>query len=192
MDLVEFTGQEIALLDKDLNFTLYELSKKYNRDHSKMVRQFESDINKLKPHKQSTLHFGERKITIKTGKNTNQTIKTYSMDIKTAVWFSARFDPSLRVNVVNYAFTKIEDNYKIQQNKVKELETKLKDRPKVVAVNTSNVNRKLRHKELMELVEKGYLEHTTRKVVKHNYEVTELGNEIGYFKEDSVIKYKGE
>jgi len=119
-DLIKLTGQEIAVAHIEL--TLYDIAKKFGRDHSKMVKAFEEDIKKLTPGELSTLQIGEMIIDTKRGKGAKVKIATYKVDVKTAVWFAARFDPSLRLKVVNYAFKQLEKDYYKAQKKIQQLE----------------------------------------------------------------------
>jgi len=53
-------------------------------------------------------------------------IKTYRMDLKTLIWFIAKFDANLRLDIVNFAFSKLEESNKIDIDKAIEIAKKPK------------------------------------------------------------------
>lgn len=82
-DLVKLTGQELVV--QDMEVTLYDIAKKFGRDHSKMVRAFEKDLNALSMASRTTRQYIESLIKVKTGNGTKRTYPTYKVDAKTAV-----------------------------------------------------------------------------------------------------------
>jgi hypothetical protein len=119
-DLIKLTGKEIAVAHIEL--TLYDIAKRFKRDHSKMIKSFEEDVNKLTPAERTSLNFGEMIIDTKRGKGAKVKIATYTMNVKTAVWFAARFDASLRLKIVDYAFKQLEKDYYKLEKKIQKLE----------------------------------------------------------------------
>jgi hypothetical protein len=66
-------------------------------------------------------------VDIQTGKGKIETLKTYKLDIKTLVWFIAKFDANLRASIINYAFEKLQED---RQNAIA-LAVKEAKKPKV-------------------------------------------------------------
>ena len=186
MNLVELTKTEEAIAD--VRVTLYEISKKFNVRHYDLKRDFNKIVKSLKDDELlTTINFVAKDITIITGKGKKEEIETYDMNLKTMIWFVSKFNHELRLRIVNYAFDKLEDDY---MRNIKELEYKLSLKPKVVAVNTSKVNRRLRHEELMKLVKDGLLSYEKSIITKYKYGVTKLGSDLGYYKDNGIIKHK--
>ena len=121
--MFDLTQQEttIAELAKDISFTLKEVADKYGKRHDHLMRDFKVMVSTLNEKEVSLPKFGESKFIAKTGNNTDKEFTTISMDFKTLIWFIAKFDHALRLQIVNYAFDKLQEDYN------KELEVKSKE-----------------------------------------------------------------
>ena len=182
------TGAEIAAQNSGVECNLYDLAKRYGRTnknfHSNAVRSFETMVSNLTPANHQLLAYEESSFTTETGNGTVKTFKTYNMDIKTAVWFASKYEDNLRFEIINYAFSKLEEDYKKAKQREELLKDELTKRPVTVKLtNTNTASRKARHEELMDWVEKGWLEHTVKTIKKHSYEITEEGLDVGLTKD---------
>jgi predicted transcriptional regulator len=189
-NLIELTGQEIAV--GNVTVTLYAIAKKFGKNHSKALTAFAKDIEKLRPEQLVGCQIVQQQIEVSRGdKGGKQSIATYEVDIKTAVWFYTRYDAELRRDIVDYAFDKLKEEH---DEKVTLLETKLSVKPKIECTNTNLNSRTARHEELMRLVEEDCLTHEKKVITKHIYEVTEKGKKLGFYKQNNIIMFnvKGE
>lgn len=111
-DLIELTPTESFLQNAGFTMTLKDVADEYNKQHSKLVKSFEQQINELTADRFETLDFWVATVDTQTGKGRIEKLKTYRMNLKTLVWFIAKFDANLRADIVNFAFSKLEETNK--------------------------------------------------------------------------------
>ena len=153
-DLIKLTGAELAVADRGITFTLYDLAKRFDKDHSKALKAFAKDISNLRPDQFDARQIVEREFKTESG----NIYKTYEVDVKTAVWFSARYDPSLRMDIVNYAFEKLEQDH---DQEVKQLSTK-----------ATKIQTKLNYHKNQKLNSYNGWESASKLIAKHNLSMT--------------------
>jgi len=103
---------------------------------------------------------------------------------------------TLRVKSVIDTYEKKElqhqNNLLLLEKENKLLTERLSVKPKLECTNTNLNSRKARHEELMELVEKGCLDHEVKISTKYIYDVTEYGKSLGFYKLNGIIMFSGE
>jgi len=129
-ELIELNGAELAASKLGVTVTLYDLAKVYGKNKSKdwhrdLIRAFKKDYNDLPIETKQLVNFSESIIEVHSGKNTIRQLTTLDMDVKTAVWFASRFDAKLRMDVINYAFTKLENDHNKEVKQLESRNTKL-------------------------------------------------------------------
>ena len=124
--MFDLTQQELAIQEAGAIFTLKEVADKYKKEHRNLKRDFKEMVSTLNEKEVSLLKFEQSKFIAKTGRNTIKEIDTYKLDFKTLIWFIAKFDHSLRLKIVNYAFDKLQQDY------IKAIEEKTKETNKLI------------------------------------------------------------
>jgi len=136
-ELIKLNPAEQFLANSNLRINLKEVADKYGKEHGRLVKSFELEISKLNDENYKTFNFAVASVSTANKSNSSkarvQVLKTYEMDIKTLVWFIAKFDANLRANIINYAFEKLE---KDKQEAV--IEAK---KPKIYKDGTMSVRR---------------------------------------------------
>jgi len=107
-ELIKLTPTEQFLQNTNMTITLKEIADKYGKENSKLVKSFEQQIGNLTDDRFESFDFWVDTVATQTGTGRIQNLKTYSMNVKTMVWFVAKFDANLRADVINYAFEKLE------------------------------------------------------------------------------------
>jgi hypothetical protein len=174
-NLIELTQTEVAL--QDMSFTLKEIAEKFGIRHDNAMRDFRKDFDKLSTNHREVLtpQIEELKFSLKN----NQSYATLKISLPLMLWFSAKYSPELRMNIVNYALTKLDDERKelvltIQKNE--EETKKLQKKIHQISVNKFNkhqdfntasrlvheLNLNMTASDLLdELTERGVIETTT-------------------------------
>jgi hypothetical protein len=115
-ELIKLSPTEQFLANQNITMTLHELSsgvitvnvpkKKSGEliDNKNLVQKFNSMVSELDEDRFNELNFQPVKYVDKKG----ETRPTISMDLKTFTWFTTSYDHNLRMDVVNFAFEKLE------------------------------------------------------------------------------------
>jgi len=118
--LITLTESEQYLQDANFKMTLKDVADKYGKKHSNLIRDFYIDISQLDDDELLALHFEQSIFEAKSGKGKIDKYKTLSLDFKTLIWFIARFDSKLRLQIINFAFEKYQEE---QNNKLLEIKS---------------------------------------------------------------------
>jgi len=115
--LIKLTSTEKFLQDSGLKLTLKEVANKYDIRHDNAMRDFKKMVATLSDDELNLLHFEIVKYTDKKG----ELRPTIEMDFRTTIFFVTKFDHNKRLNVINYAMSKVsEDTEKETQKLLKE------------------------------------------------------------------------
>lgn len=95
--------QELLVIDKGLTFTLYDIAKRYDKDHRILMKQFNEDIALLTAESKKSVWFNTVPVTID-----GTTISTHEVNVETAIWLAAKFSSEFRSQIIDYAFEKLE------------------------------------------------------------------------------------
>ncbi len=104
-ELIELNATEKFLAKQGVTITLKEVADEYNKKNSNLMRDFKKMIASLNDDELAALRFeGSSYI------GEDSTVRpTFNLDLKTMLWFMTKFDHSLRLKVINYAFNKLEE-----------------------------------------------------------------------------------
>ncbi len=121
-ELIKLTESEQYLQDANFTMTLKDVADTYNKKHFHMVRDFNVMISKLNEENLNASKFGWVDYIDEKG----ETRQTVEMDLKTLVWFIAKFDENIRMQVVNFAFSKYQEEQEQKLIEVKEMANKVR------------------------------------------------------------------
>ena len=107
-DLIELTPTESFLQNAGFTMTLKDVANQYGKENYNLVRDFNSMISTLDEDSLSHLKFEGAKYKDKQNKER----PTLVLDFKTLIWFIAKFDHKLRLDIINYAFAQLEETNK--------------------------------------------------------------------------------
>jgi hypothetical protein len=180
MNIVNFNNTEVIFsLKNDLWLNATFIAEKFNKDLSNYWKSQDTKKYIEVLQKVNSVESTELKVTQR-GRYGGTYIHP-DLVVHFARWISPEFaiacDKYIKSQLVKTAKQQFEEECKL----------KLKQQQKVIAVNTSKVNRKLRHQELQDLVKHGILRAKKVPCTKWIYEVTDFGSKIGYYKDDNGI-----
>ncbi len=136
MDLIELTTVEQSLQDSGVSMTLKDIADKYGKRHADLNRSFSKMVDKVGADV-ALCNYSYREFTTSEGNS----YKTVEMDLKTLVWFIAKFDDKLRLQVINYAFEKLEeDHIKLKESADKLLLAKDRVEKELLKEKSSKLN----------------------------------------------------
>lgn len=114
-ELIKLSPTEQFLANTNMSITLKEIADKYNIVHKNSLRDFKKMVLSLKDDEIDRLKF--EPISFKDQYNRDQT--TLKLDLKTMLWFMSKFDHSLRLQFIDYAFEKLEKEKALAVNEAK-------------------------------------------------------------------------
>ena len=107
-ELVELTSTEMFLQESGISMTLNDIANKYEKRHSNLKRDFFEAYSKLTETNIDMLRFEQTSYI----DSSNRKQQTLALPIHTLVWFISKFDENLRADIINYAFTRLQDEHK--------------------------------------------------------------------------------
>jgi hypothetical protein len=110
--LIELSPTEQFLADQGITMTLKDIADKYGKRHSDLKATFNLAISKLSEENIGYVTVVPKKIQRETGKGKIETINTFTLDLRTMLWLMTKFDENMRMNVINFAFEKLEKEKK--------------------------------------------------------------------------------
>jgi len=138
-ELITLNPTEQFLANTNMTMTLKDVADNYltknktKLQHSKIVKSFEIQVSELSADRFDTMDFWVSMVDVQTGKGKIEKLKTYGMNLKTMVWFIAKFDADLRADIINFAFEKLQ-----QEKTLAVLEAK---KPKLYSDGKASVRR---------------------------------------------------
>jgi hypothetical protein len=103
-ELITLNPTEQFLANQNITMTLKDVADKYNVEHKNATRDFKKMVTSLSDDELDTLNFELTSYI----DNSNRKQSTFTLDLKTMLWFMTKFDHSLRLQVINFAFEKLE------------------------------------------------------------------------------------
>ena len=116
-ELIALNPTEQFLQNSNITMTLKDVSDKYKKRHSHLTRDLKKMIAELSDEELASTNFGQCFYY----DDNNVKRMTFELDLKTLVWFIAKFDHSLRLQVINFAFEKLEESKKLAVKEAKKL-----------------------------------------------------------------------
>jgi hypothetical protein len=107
-ELIKLNPTEQFLANQNISMTLKDIADRYGKRHNDLKATFNLAISKLSEENIGYVQVVPKKISIETGKGKIEEINTFSLDLRTMLWLMTKFDENMRMNVINYAFEKLE------------------------------------------------------------------------------------
>ena len=116
-ELITLTEHEQYLQNADFTMTLKDVADKYGKENYNLVNDFNKMTSSLTEKSFNALTFQGVNYTDKKG----ELRRTISMDFLTFVWFIAKFDHEIRLQIVSFAFSKYQKEQEQKLIEVKKM-----------------------------------------------------------------------
>jgi hypothetical protein len=107
-ELIELNPTEQFLANQNITMTLKEIADKYGKRHNDLKATFNLAVSKLSEENISYVQVVPVKVIVEKNNGAKETINSFTLDLRTMLWLMTKFDENMRMNVINFAFEKLE------------------------------------------------------------------------------------
>lgn len=107
-ELITLNPTEQFLANTNMTMTLKDVADRYDKRHSDLKSTFNLAVSKLSDENIGYVQVVPKKVEVKTGKGKVEVINTFTLDLRTMLWLMTKFDENMRMNVINFAFEKLQ------------------------------------------------------------------------------------
>jgi hypothetical protein len=118
-ELITLNPTEQFLQNSGMTMTLKDIADKYGKRHNDLMDTFKLAVSKLTDENISYVAVVPVNLEITKGNGAKEIISSFELDLRTTLWLMTKFDENLRMNVINFAFEKLEESKRLAVKQAK-------------------------------------------------------------------------